>query len=241
MCRAIASTQMRSARSRHPSVTFGDSSSRGALNLQPIKKSRQPFQPAGYIYFIFYVLPFHFPVAYTIRCQLAAAAEIVRGAGDHVHRHTTAGVKVGGKGVAVGVDSHQHALAVGVTLKNQLLGLSPARCGSSPQHRALLCGAGVGQRGDPGGQVVGFGAFHGGAQGGVAVAFVALHPPLAAVVDGRARRAYRTTGRRPASDAVFIRQNRSNARYIVVIHKAQQVLAGVQASTARGPNWRFRL
>ena len=45
-------------------------------------------------------------------------------------------------------------------------------------------GAGVGQRGDPGGQVVGFGAFHGGTQGGVAVAFVAFHPPLAAVVDG---------------------------------------------------------
>ena len=68
------------------------------------------------------VLPFHFPVAYTIRCQLTAAAEIVRGAGDHVHRHTTAGVKVGGKGVAVGVDGNQHALAVGVTLKNSCLG-----------------------------------------------------------------------------------------------------------------------
>ena len=134
---------------------------------------------------------------------------------------------MGGKRAAVGVDGYQHALTIGTALKNQLFGLH--------QHVAVAAiaqgaagRAGVGQRGDPGGQVGFLGALNGRTQGGVAVALVALHAPLAAVVDsGHAGHTKQQAVDR--FQAVFIRQNRCNARYIVVIHKAKQVLAGVQA------------
>lgn len=88
-----------------------------------------------------------------VRFQRAAAAEIVVVPCDEVHRAAAARVKVGVKRIAVRVDGHQHPLTVGVALKNQLLRLDQHIAVAAPAQR-LAARVGVGQRRDPGGQVV---------------------------------------------------------------------------------------
>ena len=119
-----------------------------------------------------------------VRLQRAAAAKVVVGACDEVHRTAAARVKVGVKRIAVRVDGHQHPLTVGIALKNQLLGLDQHIAVTAPAQR-LAARVGVGQRRDPGGQVVLLGLLHRRAQRRVAVALVALHAPFTAVVDRR--------------------------------------------------------
>ena len=70
-----------------------------------------------------------------VRLQRAAAAEIVVGACDEVHRAAAARVKVGVKRIAVRVDGHQHPLTVGVALKNQLLRLDQHIAVAAPAQR----------------------------------------------------------------------------------------------------------
>ena len=70
-----------------------------------------------------------------VRLQRATAAEIVRRAGNHIHSLPAARVKVRVIGVAIRVDGHQNALAVGIALKNQLAGLYQYIAVAAPAQR----------------------------------------------------------------------------------------------------------
>ena len=147
--------------------------------------------------------------------------------GDQIHRTARLGIKIGVVGLAAGIDGHQNPLIAIFPLKDQLPGLYHD-IAIAAQAERLAAGAGFCQRRNPGGQLVLFRLFDGRAQGGIAVFLVPLHPPLAAVVDRRGAghaKEQAVDGRQ----AVLVIQNGGDPGHIVVVHKAQQMLSGVQA------------
>jgi len=130
------------------------------------------------------MLPLRFPEKGAVRGQLTAAAEVVGLTGDEVHRPAAAGVEVGGIGGGVGVDGHQHTLAVASPLEDDLLvgehyiPVSPVTQGFAPLFS-------LGQPGDPVGEGGALRLLNGGPEGRVAaLALGAGEAPLAAIVDG---------------------------------------------------------
>ena len=65
---------------------------------------------------------FHPPECAGVRGQIAAAAKVMRLAGNQIHRGAAAGVEIRVVGLPCRVDGHQHALAIHTAFKNQLAG-----------------------------------------------------------------------------------------------------------------------
>ena len=130
------------------------------------------------------VVPFRLPVKGTVRRQLAAPAEVVGLSGDEVHRPAAARVKMSGVGLAVGVDGHQHPLALRRPLENALaVGQHHIAVAAIAQGGAFSVG--IGQLCDIVRQLHPFRRFYLRPQGRVGVAALdARHAPLAAVIDG---------------------------------------------------------
>lgn len=102
--------------------TYCPAGRRGRRPLTTYSITQKGTCPHGQVPF-YIVLSLTFPEVAAVRLQRAAAAKVVVGACDEVHRVAAARVKVGVKRIAVRVDGHQHPLTVGVALKNQLLRL----------------------------------------------------------------------------------------------------------------------
>ena len=134
-------------------------------------------------------------------------------------------------GLGRGVDGDQHAVVAAAALKDQLRRLDKdVAVAARAQGRAG--GARPGQGGDPGGQLILFRLLDGRAQGGVAVLFLAGHPPFAAIVDGRdAGHAEQKAVER--FEVFFVRKDAGNAGDVVVVGKIEQRFAGVQAPGLR--------
>ena len=165
------------------------------------------------------------------RFEQASAAEIMRAAGDEIVGEAVAGIEMRGIGLIGGIDRNKDALAVIIALQNALL---------IGQHRnsqvavaesltALVC---LSKPCNQRGQFIEFRLVEAGTQCRVAVLFVAVNAPFAAVVYAR------DTGH-PEQQRIDQRQmgrigeNACDAGHIVIVGKIEQMQTAVHAPLLR--------
>ena len=155
----------------------------------------------------------------------------MRLAGDEVDRPAALCVKVRGVGLVVNIDRNQHALVLANALPDALLVGQHDLLEVAVAERLTLL-VRFGQRGDPVGQLVPHRRLERGAQRVVTLVLFARSAPLAAVIHARDAR-HAEQQRVDQRQVPGVLQDGCNAGDIVVIHKAQKVLAAVQRPVFR--------
>ena len=166
-----------------------------------------------------------------VRSKFAAAAKVVSFAGNEVIGKSVACVEMRGERLIVGIYRDKHALTLKIALENALL-VGKNRYLDVAVAERLSFAVSLCERGDVRGKLVALGLIERGTKSGVAVFFLSLCAPLAAVVNA-GNSGHSEEQRVDERQVARVGEDARDARNIVVIGEAEEVHSAVLAPVFR--------